>query len=1007
MGSISRERLTLNEKTLWTGGPAVTDDPSYYWDCNRQSAHILPEIWQAFLDGDDELATRLTNIHFRAKEDKVVDGEKIDRFGFMTTLGELHIETGLREGSRPLDFDIASDRKKHGGILKNMIKERYRPDVKSGPGETVDDYERSLSLDSALVRVAFRQDGISYKREYFISHPDEVLAIRFTADRKKALNLKLGYLSNPLASGTAVSEGGDGIFYSGVLKNNGEKFALRIKAEVKDGKLESKDGVLTIAGATQAEFLVAAATDYKMNFDPDFTDCNTYFKGEDPSEVTVARIAAASKLGWKRLLERHLDDYQSLFKRVDLQIDGDNAGSALPTPFRMDRYRKGLEDPGLEALYFQYGRYLLIASCREGNLPMNLQGIWCNELAGPWNTDYHNNVNIQEDFWPANQTNLDECVTPLVDYIRTMQKPGEKVAQAYYNARGWTVGISSNIYGFASPGVNESMISNLSPANGPWLATHLWDRYTFTMDKDYLADVYDLLAGSADYCCDFLWKHPDGYYTAAPTTSPEHGPIGKGVTFVHAVVREVLIDAMRAAQVLGRDEERVKEWNNVLENLPPYRIGRYGQLMEWSKDIDDPDDDHRHVNHLFGLHPGSTISLRETPDLAAACKVVLEHRGDLGRGWSIGYDTETRERLCDVYMDKFKEIFGEYPKSVGSWFIDAETLAYFYEKYGIEASCNCRDQIGTDGYTLWGGYWNGAYYPSRQNAFTWKRFGEGFQYQMKRVAELDREGKLKVEPLLQTASDFKARYPSVTPPSSIVVTEDARDNGCKTYWFNCRNYRANLFWNGNTLKFRDIHVFDEGLRSEYLDHPDTLSVFRFETLPLVDGVVWSTEANMAGLYLVAPGFKCGALTFRTIAGGNGQQIEWPSADGRGGFVMTFTEDAVSIRSKGKVDGWHFEMSVNPGTELSFTSIAGSFAEAEYLGRKYGMKLSAGSFEDLREEGFGKVFRIVPDGGRVTFGVELKGKAEIKPAADFRVEAVYTRYKFNYYPANASQGCLFP
>ncbi len=452
-------------------------------------------------------------------------------------------------------------------------------------------------------------------------------------------------------------------------------------------------------------------------------------------------------------------------------------------------------------------------------------------------------------------------------------------------------------------------------------------------------------------------------------------------------------------------------------------------------------------------------------------------------GFSLGYDSETRKVLCDTYMETFKEIFGEYPKSIGSWFIDAETLAYLYDKYGIEASCNCRDQIGTDGYTLWGGYWNGAFYPSRQNAympaqteeggigvpifrmlgsdpmyqydwgvgglrqgvmtmepvypycggdpdwvdwylrmftdephlsynnvqvgqenaFTWKRFGEGFKYQMKRVAELDKEGKLKVETLLQTARAFKSKYPSLTPPSSIVVTEDARNSGCKTYWFNCRNYRANLFWNGNTLKFRDIHVFDENLRSEYLDHPDTLPVFRFETLPLVDGVVWSTESNMAGLYLVAPGFKGGTPVFRTIAGGNGQQIEWPSTDGRGRFVLTFTEDCISIRSRGKVDGWHLDMSVNPGTELPFTSISETFAEAEYLGRRYGLSLSAGCFEDLRKEGFGKVFRIVPDGGKVTFGVELKGEAEVESAKDFRVEAVDLGLSVKWCNANLGAG----
>ena len=280
-------------------------------------------------------------------------------------------------------------------------------------------------------------------------------------------------------------------------------------------------------------------------------------------------------------------------------------------------------------------------------MPANLQGIWCNKIKGPWNTDYHNNINIQMNYWPANLTNLDECMPPLVDYIRSLQKSGERVAQAYYNARGWTAEISSNIYGFASPGDSESMTWNLAPANGPWLATHLWERYAFTRDREYLADVYDMIAGSADFCCDFLWKHPDGYYTAAPSTSPEHGPIDAGATFVHAVVREVLSEAVEAASELGRDEERAEQWKNVLGQLAPYETGRYGQLKEWSKDIDNPEDTHRHVNHLFGLHPGSSISVSGTPELAEASKVVLEHRGDAGTGWSMGWKLNMWARLHD------------------------------------------------------------------------------------------------------------------------------------------------------------------------------------------------------------------------------------------------------------------------------------------------------------------------------------------------------------------------
>ena len=648
MGSISRERLTLNEKSLWTGGPAVSDDPSYYWDSNRPSASLLPEIRQAFLNGDYELAEEITKKNFGAIPEKEVNGEKLGRFGFMTTLGELLIDTGLREGPVPENFGKGPKQKVNYSGKWDPVKIN-RPDPRSGPGATVDGYERSLSLDSALVRVQFAQDGVSYKRETFVSYPDQVLALRFTANRKKSQNLELKYLCNPIAEGETVSVGRDEILYFGRLKNNGERFALRIKAIAKGGSVRSENGTLTISAANEVVFLVTSATNYKMNFDPDFTDINTYFKGDDPDAVTARRLSAASKLGWKRLFRRHLADYRTLFQRVELTLRSglSSPQEGLATLYRLDRYRDGEADPGLEALYFQYGRYLLIASSREGDMPANLQGIWCNKIKGPWNTDYHNNINIQMNYWPANLTNLDECMPPLVDFIRTVAKPGEKVAQAYYNARGWTVETSSNLYGYASPGDSESMIWNLAPADGPWLATHLWDRYMFTQDKDYLADVYDLIAGSADFACDMLWKHPDGYYTAAPTTSPEHGPVDAGATFVHAVVKEILTDAIAASEILDKDVSRLGEWQNVLDGIAPYRIGRYGQIMEWSRDIDRPDDTHRHVNHLYGLHPGNSISESKTPELAEAARVVLEHRGDAGTGWSMGWKVNLWARLED------------------------------------------------------------------------------------------------------------------------------------------------------------------------------------------------------------------------------------------------------------------------------------------------------------------------------------------------------------------------
>ena len=417
-------------------------------------------------------------------------------------------------------------------------------------------------------------------------------------------------------------------------------------------------------------------------------------------------------------------------------------------------------------------------------------------------------------------------------------------------------------------------------------------------------------------------------------------------------------------------------------------------------------------------------------------------------GFSVGYTAAEREKLVDVYMAKFKEIFGFYPKSVGSWFIEAGTLACFYDKYGIEASCVCRDQVGTDGYTLWGGYWNGGFYPSRQNAympaqtaeggiavpvfrmlgsdpiyqyeagvggvvqsvatlepvylegggnpewidwffrmftqephmgynyvqvgqensFTWSAMEKGFVIQTERLAALAAEGKVRIETLGETGRWFKETYP-LTPPTSVITTEDPRDLQRKTLWFNSRNYRANLLWEGPALKFRDIHLFDESLRSEYLDKPDTLPVFRYETLPLVDGCLWSAPDDMAALRFVAPAFTGGDPVSAVRGKGSCQEIRWPSAAGDARFVIDLTEDAICIAAKGKVGDWCLELKTLPGVALPFTDITPDAVKAVFQGVPYGITLAKGKAEDLRGGSAGEVFRIIPESGRIEIRID--------------------------------------
>ena len=610
LGSVAAERITLNEKTLWKGGPNTSGGADYYWNVNKQSAPILKEIRQAFTEGNGEKAAQLTRKNFNGLAAYEEKDEHPFRFGSFTTMGELYIETGLSEVR-----------------MKN--------------------YRRILSLDSAMAVVQFDKEGVQYRRKYFISYPDSVMVMEFSADKAGKQDLVLSYAPNPEAQSNMRADGTDGLIYTGILTNNGMKFAFRIKAIAEGGTVTAQNDRLIVKGADRVVFLLTADTDYKMNFNPDFKNPKTYV-GDDPELTTQSMMNQALSKGYETLVNNHKADYTALFNRVKLTLNPDVTGSGLPTYQRLANYRKGQPDFRLEELYYQFGRYLLIASSRPGNLPANLQGIWHNNLDGPWRVEYHNNINIQMNYWPAGPTNLSECTWPLIDFIRGLVKPGEKTAQAYFAARGWTASISANIFGFTSPLSSEIMAWNFNPMAGPWLATHIWEYYDYTRDRNFLKEVgYDLIKSSAQFTVDYLWRKSDGTYTAAPSTSPEHGSVDEGATFVHAVVREILLDAIEASKVLGVDSRERKHWQEVLAHLVPYKIGRYGQLLEWSKDIDDPNDKHRHVNHLFGLHPGRTLSPVTTPELAKAARIVLEHRGDGATGWSMGWKLNQWARLQD------------------------------------------------------------------------------------------------------------------------------------------------------------------------------------------------------------------------------------------------------------------------------------------------------------------------------------------------------------------------
>ena len=610
LGSVATERYTLNEKTLWQGGPNTEKGAADYWAQNANGAAALPAIRQAFLDGDWDRAAKLTQQNFSGPVEYSSAAEPRFRFGSFTTMGELTLDTDINE-------------------------------------QGITQYRRALSVDSAYATVSFRTaDGTDYRRQTFVSYPANVMAVRLTSSQKGRQTFTLAYTPSPVGKGRFASDGKGGLCYVGRLDNNQMEYVVRVRVMNRKGTVQYEDGKLIVKGADEAVVLLTADTDYAPNYNPDFND-NKAYVGVDPQATTAKWMKNAVRQGYAKLFAAHYRDYAALFNRVDLHLEGP-ASDSEPTDRRLAEYRKGAKDVGLETLYYQFGRYLLIASSRPGNLPANLQGMWHNNVDGPWRVDYHNNINIQMNYWPALSTNLTECTEPLTDFIRLLEKPGEHTAQAYWGARGWAAGISANIFGFTAPLNSTDMSWNYNPVAASWLATHLWDYYDYTRDVDFLRQTgYPLMKGCALFCEDFLWRMPDGKLTAAPSTSPEHGPIDEGTTFTHAVIREILLDCIDAAHVLGTDRAEVEKWQGILKDLMPYKVGRYGQLMEWSRDIDDPKDEHRHVNHLYGLHPGHTISPLSTPDLAKAARVVLEHRGDGATGWSMGWKLNQWARLHD------------------------------------------------------------------------------------------------------------------------------------------------------------------------------------------------------------------------------------------------------------------------------------------------------------------------------------------------------------------------
>ena len=589
-GGVEKERLQLNEDTLWAGGPYCPDNP--------EALAALPEVRKLILTGKYREAARLV-------------GEKM-----------------MAKPLRQLPYQTVGD------LLLTY------PDL-----EPATDYRRELDLDTATATVRFRSGDTEFVREVFVSPVDQVLAVRLTADKKSKLSFTLRFQSPQKASGaldapdTLVLHGTNGSAegIAGALT-----FEARVQVSTSGGTTTRDSNSITVTGADSATLVLAAATSFKK-----YNDISG-----DPQAQTKSTLAKVSRKSWAALYRDHTREHQRLFRRVSLDL-GTTKAAERPTDIRI-RDTDKLNDPQLAALYFQFGRYLLICSSRPGTQPANLQGIWNDSTTPPWGSKYTININTEMNYWPAEATNLAECVEPLIAMIHDLSETGAKTAKTHWGAGGWVAHHNTDIWRAAAPidGPNWGMW----PMGGAWLCKHLWERFEYSGDAGYLAKVYPLMAGAARFLLDTLVAEPrHGWLVTCPSLSPENihpggSAVCAGPTMDSQITRDLFDACVQAATLLKKDEAFRHELEAARAKLAPAQVGKEGQLQEWLEDWDAaaPELHHRHVSHLYGLFPSDQIHVRKTPELAAAVRKSLEIRGDDATGWGIGWRLNLWARLHDA-----------------------------------------------------------------------------------------------------------------------------------------------------------------------------------------------------------------------------------------------------------------------------------------------------------------------------------------------------------------------
>jgi alpha-L-fucosidase 2 len=619
-GGIQREKLQLNDNTLWSGYPKPGNNPD--------GPKYLPLVRKAVSDGDYATAAAYW---------KKMQGPYSARYLHMANLF--------------LDFS-----------LKDSVVRKYT---------------RDLDLNTAIASVSYISHGTTFRREVFISHPDKVLVMRLSADKKKSISFKTFLQSKlqykisvpandhlilrgkaPMHVANRESEPLQVVYDLPIAtgrEGEGMNFEIHLRVKAEGGIVTRQDTSLAVSNADAVTIYLTEATSFN-GFDK-----SAGFEGKDPSTEARATLDAAIGKTFAQLKTSHLADYQPLINRVKLDLGADQEAAALPTDKRMVRFNEGKPDPQLQTLYYQFGRYLLIASSRRGGPPANLQGIWNDHVKPPWGSNYTTNINTEMNYWLAETTNLSECHEPLFDFIGQLAVNGAETAKVNYGiAEGWCAHHNSDIWAKTSPpgGYEWDPRSQARwacwPMSGAWLSTHLWERYLFTGDKTFLKDkAWPLMKGASQFLLAWLVEGPDGYLVTNPSTSPENifridgkdFQISMATTMDMAITRQLFENCLSAARELGVKDEFVTKVEAATNKLYPYHIGQHGQLQEWFKDWDDPNDKHRHLSHLFGLHPGNQISPRRTPELAAAAKQSLIQRGDVSTGWSMAWKINWWARL--------------------------------------------------------------------------------------------------------------------------------------------------------------------------------------------------------------------------------------------------------------------------------------------------------------------------------------------------------------------------